>query len=205
MRLASPLEMLGTAFTITSLLGLCTALPATPTSSPIPMPVKYQAFRNYISTLPDTNATHNYALGAAGPTFQQTYADGDCLEVRYYNRDCIRNILYKTRGVLNFLDTLWWSYTDAPWPGDAYTYFQTGYYEDPDDGWDFYYTPYITFGKCGNKGYLDLCSVTWCKDKNGNSGLTDPNFYVPKGANAILDPNDKDSLCPWLKEGGSKC
>jgi hypothetical protein len=205
MRLTSPLEMLGTAFAITSLLSLCTALPAAAaTPTPISMPVKFAAFRNYISNLPDTNATHNYALGADGPTFQQKYADGDCLEVRYYNRDCIRNILYKTRGVLNFLDTLGWATMTDPWP-DQYNYFNTGYYEDPDDGWTFYYTPWITFGKCGNKGYVDLCSVTWCRDKEGKSGLTDPDFFVPKGGNAILDPNDRDSLCPWLKEGGQTC
>jgi hypothetical protein len=168
------------------------------------MPEKFHAFRDYIYYLPDTNVSHNYALPGDTPTFQMKFADGDCLQLQYYNTDCVQDILYKTRGALNFLDSLGWGSMNDPWP-NAYTYFNTGYYEDPDDGWNFYYAPIITFGKCGNQGPQIFCTLAWCKDKEGNSGLYTPGFVVPKGQNPIVDPNNKDNLCPWLKEGGPKC
>jgi hypothetical protein len=203
----SPLKMLSSGVIIGSLLGLSNALPqatataassATPSASAIPWATKIDAFREYILQQPDQNATKGFFNG---PTITKTFVDGDCLQVRFYNWDCFYDINYKMRGVAKALDD---SGLRSSTPiSDQFHFYTYNYYADPDNGWTFYNEAHLTFGACGNRGPMSSCGVGWCVDKDGNSSGYTPGFVVPAGQNPYVDPNNRDNLCPWLKDNGT--
>lgn len=193
---------------IGSLLGMCNAIPQTVTSpalsrtpsvAVIPWEIKIDALHAYILQQPDQNATKGFGNG---PSLQNTFDDGDCLQVRFYNWNCNYDIPYKMRGVAKWLDdtnvrnnnqTIW----------DPYRYYTYGYYTDQDNGWNFYGEARLSFGACGNRGPQSSCGVAWCVDKDGNSSGYSPSIVVPKGQTPYVDPNNRDNLCPWLRGNGT--
>lgn len=207
--LPSSLKVLSAAISIASLLGASTALPqATATTSPsstpsaalIPWSTKIASFRAFIAAQPDTPAIHGFYNG---PDLQQSFSDGTCLQIRFYNWDCFHDIVYKAAGVVKFLD----STGAANLPEDTVMTngtrgYQEDYYVDPDDGWNFYGVTHLTFGGCLNRGPQSSCGMTFCVDKDGNSAGYTPGFVVPAGQCPYIDPNNKDQLCPWL--GGTE-
>jgi hypothetical protein len=205
----SPPKLLRSVTLIGSLLSACNALPQTATSaapSPtpsaptIPWETKFDALREYILQQPDQNATKGYFNG---PSLQKTFADGQCLQVRFYNWDCNYDIPYKMRGVVKYLDDSGFrdpGYNPAIDPARWYMY---GYYVDPDDGWNFYAEAHLTFGACGNRGPMSACGVNWCVDKNGKKPGYPLAFPIPEGQNPYIDPNDRDNLCPWMRDNGT--
>jgi hypothetical protein len=111
------------------------------------------------------------------------------------------DIPYKMQGVVNWLDES--NLRDsAPVISDPYRWYTYGYYEDPDDGWNFYASARLSFGACGNRGPQSACGVVWCVDKDGNSSGYQPPFEIPKGQSPYVDPNNKSNLCPWMKDDG---
>jgi hypothetical protein len=174
-----------------------TAVPSpTPSVAIIPWPTKLDKFREYLLQLPDRNATKGYWNG---PGIQKTFADGQCLQVRFYNWDCNYDITYKMRGVVNWLDDTGIR-NGGPNSPDPYRYYLYGYYVDPDDGWNFYSVSRLAFGFCNNRGPQSSCGITWCEDKDGHSSGNRPPFEIPAGANPWVDPNNRSKLCPWMKE-----
>ena len=204
----SPTKMLSSGFLLGALLSVCNALPqpATPAAQPYtpskadtPWATKYDAFREYILQQPDQNATKGFS---SGPSLQKTFDDGECLQVRFYNWNCFNDIPYKMRGVAKWLDdTNVRNNSQTIW--DPYRYYTYGYYADPDNGWNFYASARLSFGACGNRGPQSACGVVWCVDKDGKSSGYAPGFEVPKGQSPYVDPNNRDNLCPWLRDNGT--
>jgi hypothetical protein len=189
---------------ISSLLGACDGIPqattsATPSPTPpvavIPWETKIDVLREYILQQPDQYAKRGFGNG---PSLQKTFADGECLQVRFYNWDCNYDILYKMRGVVTWLDSINVRNNDPIW--DSFRYYEYGYYADPDNGWKFYAESRLSFGACGNRGPQSSCGVYWCKEKDG--GTTTPP-KVPEGQTPYLDPNDRNNICPWLRNNGT--
>jgi hypothetical protein len=185
-----------------SMLVLCNALLQATTiaaSSSVPSPTiswetKFDLFREYILQQPTRNATKGFWQG---PSLQKTFSDGECLQIRLYDWDCTYDIPYKMKGIVNWLDNNV-PRTDSPiW--DTYRYYTYGYYIDPDNGWDFYGSSRLSFGACSNRGPQSSCGVVWCVDKQGNSSGASSQFPIPKGQSPYVDPNDRNRLCPWLR------
>jgi hypothetical protein len=205
--LPSTLKLLNAAVSIASLMGASTALPQataspspTPSAELIPWSTKIASFRAYIASLPDTTAKQGFFNG---PALQQSFSDGNCLQIRFYNWDCFHDIVYKTAGVLKYLD----STGAANLPEDTTMtngtrYYQEDYYVDPDDEWNFYGVTHLTFGGCGNRGPQSACGVIWCVDKDGNNLGYTPGAVIPEGQCPYIDPNNRNQLCPWL--GGNE-
>jgi hypothetical protein len=200
----SPLKILSGGILISSLAGICNAMPRAATSAALsPTPsmavisweAKIDALREYILQQPDQNATK----GLSGPSLQKTFADGECLQVRFYNWDCFHDIPYKMRGVVKWLDDTNVR-NNSQTIGDPYRYYLYGYYADPDNGWNFYAEARLTFGACGNRGPQSACGVGWCVDKEGKYP---ERAQVPEGQTPYVDPNNRDNLCPWLKGNGT--
>jgi len=106
------------------------------------------------------------------------------------------------RGVAKWLDdTNVRNNSQTIW--DPYRYYTYGYYADPDNGWNFYASARLSFGACGNRGPQSACGVVWCVDKDGKSSGYAPGFEVPKGQSPYVDPNNRDNLCPWLRDNGT--
>lgn len=193
--------MLGSGILIGSLLGVCSAtLQTTTVVAPLPAPSvvitpwesKIDALREHILQQPDQNATKGFSYG---PGIQKTFPDSECLQVRFYNWDCFYDIPYKMRGVAKWLDDT--SVRNIQGISDPYRYYTYGRYVDPDDGWDFYGEARLSFGACGNRGPQSSCGVGWCVDKDGVfPGVS----AVPQGQSPYVDPNNKDNLCPWLRD-----
>lgn len=189
------------------IIAVCNAIPqdtviptetvsATPTPTPISWDTKVDDFRSYVLQQPDRNATRGFWQG---PAIQKTYPDSSCLQIRFYNWDCNYEIPYKMRGVIKWLDgTNIRKEPDAIW--DKYRYYTYGRYVDPDDGWDFYGEARLSFGACGNRGPQSSCGVGWCVNATGVFPGTES---VPTGVSPYVDPNNKDNLCPWLRDNGT--
>jgi hypothetical protein len=114
------------------------------------------------------------------------------------------------RGVAKWFDSLGLRSQSNPiW--DPYRYYVYEHYQDPDDGWDFYGAARLAFGACGNRGPQSSCGVQYCVDENGETvgraGVcvngTEPAGCVPKGETPWMDPNDRNRLCSWLRNGTS--
>jgi len=179
-----------------SLLRVCDALPqattsaAPPSTTTIPWETKIDALREYVLQQPDQDAKK----GRNGPLLQKTFADGECLEIRFLDWDCSFDIPYKMRGVAKWLDDINVRNEDPIW--DPYRYYNYGYYVDPDNGWNFYGEARLSFGACGNRGPQSACGQQWCVDKDGHTvGVP----QVPEGGNPYVDPNDRSNLCLWLR------
>lgn len=168
--------------------------PSTPTTEPIPWATKIDQFRTYLLSQPDTNATKS----RGGPSFQGRFSDGDCLQIRFYNWDCNHDIPYKMRGVVKWLDDEELRGGDGG--GDKYRWYVSGYYVDPDDGWNFYNSARLSFGFCGNRGPQSSCGNNYCVDKNGRSDWGHEGMDVPAGQTPWMDPNDRNRLCVWLRD-----
>jgi hypothetical protein len=203
----SPTKVLFNGAAIGCLLSVCNALPQAttttgPTHSPsvpaIPWSTKVDAFRAYILQQQDRNATKGFGNG---PTIQESFADGDCLQVRFYNWDCFYDIPYKMKGVVKALDDS--GLRDHGPITEPYRFYTYNYYSDPGNGWNFYNEARLAFGACGNRGPQSSCGVGWCVDKDGNSAGYSPGFVVPPGQSPYVDPNNRDNICPWLKENGT--
>ena len=184
------------------LLARCSAFPQgasstdptpSPSTSAIPWSTKVDTLRSYVLAQPDQNATKGFSQG---PSIQKTFDDGQCLQIRFYNWDCLFDIPYKMKGVAKWIDDQGIRNTDPIW--DAYRYYLYGGYTDPDNGWNFYGESRLTFGACGNRGPQSACGVGFCVNQ---TGVFPGN--VPAGASPYVDPNNRDNLCPWLKVGGS--
>jgi hypothetical protein len=198
------LKTLISGILIGSFLDVCNAVPwaatstapsPTPSMTVIPWETKIKAFREYILQQPDQNAALGFGYG---PYFRKTFADGECLQLGLYNWDCNYEIPYKMRGVAKWLDDNISRDNDPIW--DPWRYYVYGYYVDPDNGWNFYAEAHLSFGACGNRGPQSSCGNRWCLEKNGNK-TTVP--QVPKGQTPYGDPNDRNSLCPWLRDNGT--
>jgi hypothetical protein len=171
-------------------------VPPTPSATTISWATKIDELRAYILQQPDRNATKGFS---SGPSLQKTFVDGQCLQVRFYNWNCLYDIPYKMRGVVKWLDET--NVRDsAPVISDPYRWYTYGYYEDPDDGWNFYASARLSFGACGNRGPQSACGVVWCVDKDGNSSGYQPPFEIPKGQTPYVDPNNRSNLCPWMQD-----
>ncbi|OAK94543.1 hypothetical protein IQ06DRAFT_234125 [Phaeosphaeriaceae sp. SRC1lsM3a] len=171
---------------------------STPSADPIPWATKIDEFRAWILEQPDQNATK----ARNGPSFQKTFTDGDCLQLRFLDWDCNHDLPYKMRGVVKWLDDE--NLRDGDGSGDKYRWYLYGYYVDPDDGWMFYNSARLSFGFCGNRGPQSACGVNYCVDKSGNSRWgVDPGMDVPAGQTPWMDPNDRDRLCPWLRDNAT--
>jgi hypothetical protein len=176
------------------------ALPqASTTSVPSPVPTipwleKYDAFRTFL-----LSQSEQPALKAMyGPFLRQTFADGQCLEVRFWNWNCFHDIPYKTVGVVKWFDSLGLrSGSNGVW--DAWRFYQLGYYRDPEDGFGFYDNARLVFGSCGNRGPQSSCGTSFCTDEEGKEVQRD----VPEGQTPYQDPNDRDRLCLWLRGNGT--
>jgi hypothetical protein len=201
------MNMLLNGAAIGCLLSVCNALPqATTTAAPSPSPTvtaipwatKIDAFREYILQQPDQNATRGFVNG---PTIQKSFADGECLQVRFYNWDCFYDIPYKMRGVAKALDDS--GLRDRQPIADVYRFYTYDYYSDPDNGWNFYNESRLSFGACGNRGPQSACGVGWCVDRDGKSSGYTPGFVVPVGQTPYMDPNNRDNVCPWLRDNGT--
>jgi hypothetical protein len=196
----SPLGMLSCEMLIGALAGLCNALPQATTSTTlapipsatvIPWETKVDGLHEYVLQQPDQNATQGFWNG---PSLTKTFADGECLQIRFYNWDCFHDITYKMRGVTKFLDdTNVRSNNQTIW--DRYRYYTYGYYADPDNGWNFYAVAHLSFGACGNRGPQSACGVIWCVDKEGKTVSE-----VPQGQTPYVDPNNRSRICPWLSD-----
>ncbi|KAL5113141.1 hypothetical protein ACEQ8H_008993 [Pleosporales sp. CAS-2024a] len=179
---------------------ICLAMPqvatttsSTPSVSPaIPWPEKIQAFRSFLVAQPDQNATKGFCTG---PTLSKTFDDGECLQMRLCNWDCSYEEPYKMRGVVQWLDDTIPRDSDPIW--DPWRYYEYGYYKDPDDGWSYYDTARLSFGACGNRGPQSACGVVYCVGKDGKP--VNDAASVPQGQTPWLDPNDRNRLCPWLR------
>jgi hypothetical protein len=156
---------------------------------------KLNLFREYILQQPNPNGTKGFWQG---PSLEKTFPDGECLQVRLYDWDCLHDISYKMRGIVNWLDNNVPRANNPIW--DAYRYYAYGYYTDPDNGWDFYGSSRLSFGACGNRGPQSSCGMVWCVDKEGNSSGAVPQFSIPKGQSPYVDPNNRDRLCSWLRD-----
>lgn len=188
-----------------SLLAQCNAIPQavsstalSPSSSSVAIlwKTKVDALRDYILQQPDQNATKGFWNG---PALQQTFSDGECLQVRFYNWDCNHDVPYKMRGVATWLmDTI--GRENIRGISDAYRFYTYGRYVDPDDGWNFYGVSRLSFGACGNRGPQSSCGTVMCLKEDGAIPGVDG---VPKGQNPWMDPSNRDRLCPWLKGNGT--
>jgi hypothetical protein len=105
----------------------------------------------------------------------------------------------KSKGIANWLDNNVPRAYSPIW--DSYRYYAYGYYTDPDDGWDYYGSSRLSFDACGNRGPQSSCGVVWCVNTEGNSSGTVPQFPIPKGESPYVDPNDRNRICPWLRDG----
>jgi len=165
----------------------------TPSPTPIPWSTKLAQLRTYILSQPTLNATAGYY---SGPSLQLTYPDNTCLQIRFYNWNCAHDIPYKPSGVAAWLDSTGMAKQPDDYVfDDAYRFYVYGYYRDPDDGFGFYDAARLTFGGCGNRGPQSACGMTWCVD--GEGGRPE----VPEGEDPWVDPNERDGLCPWLRNG----
>ncbi|KAF2032081.1 hypothetical protein EK21DRAFT_61695 [Setomelanomma holmii] len=173
-------------------------LTPTPSPSSIPWSTKIDTLRAYILTHPEQNATKGFWNG---PSLQLTFPDTSCLQVRFYNWDCFFDIPYKMRGVVAYLDSI--NARDMAPITDTYRFYTYGYYVDPDNGWRYYDEARLSFGACGNRGPQSSCGVGWCVDQNGNGPGWNATFVVPEGESPYVDPNSRDNICPWLKNGTS--
>ncbi|KAH8724183.1 hypothetical protein GQ44DRAFT_750495 [Phaeosphaeriaceae sp. PMI808] len=199
----SPHLILSIATFLGSQLGVCSDIPGStisttlsPSPSPtvIPWETKIDAFREYILQQPDQNATKGFW---SGPGIQKTFADGQCLQVRFYNWDCNYDILYKMRGVVKWLDDIDVRNNSGA-ISDPYRSYTYGHYVDPDSGWTFYGESRLSFGACGNRGPQSSCGVGWCVDKDGKQVSK-----IPEGQTPYVDPNNRDNVCPWLRGDGA--
>ncbi|KAF2833179.1 hypothetical protein CC86DRAFT_414922 [Ophiobolus disseminans] len=197
----SPLTLLSSLLLTPTLI---TAFPqATPSPTPnatlIPWSQKFSTFRTYLLSHPDVNGTHGWSNG---PALQQTFADGTCFQLRIYNWNCVYDIPYKMRGIVHWLDGTRSSKFSDDTVVDAWRFYEDGYYTDPDSGWGFYSVAKLTFGACGNRGPQSACGMTYCVDREGRNAGTGA-VPIPAGESPYMDPNNRDSLCPWLKGNGT--
>lgn len=131
-------------------------------ASAIPWSTKIDALRTHVLEQPDQNATKGFGYG---PSIQKTFDDGQCLQIRFYNWDCLFDIPYKMKGVAKWIDDAGIRDTDSIW--DAYRYYLYGGYADPGNGWNFYGESRLTFGACGNRGPQSACGVGFCVNRTG--------------------------------------
>lgn len=175
-----------------------TALPQatpTPTPTPIPWATKVAALRAHVLAQP---TSLDNAGWSKGPAYQVPFPDGDCHQIRLYNWDCSDSIPYKMSAIAAWIDSSdfaslnYTRFEDLRW-------YSLGYYRDPDDGWAFYDVARMTFGACGNRGPQSACGHVYCTDVNGGQYPGS----VPAGATPWVNPNNRDRVCPWLREGKS--
>lgn len=123
--------MFATTFLVSCMLALSSALlqatiisasppAAAATAEPIPWATKIDAFRAFLLSQPDTNATKS----RSGPFFQQKFADGDCMQIAFLNWDCNHDIPYRMRGVARWLDEQGFRGGDGG--GDKYRWYVYG-------------------------------------------------------------------------------
>ncbi|KAH7406345.1 hypothetical protein DE146DRAFT_630993 [Phaeosphaeria sp. MPI-PUGE-AT-0046c] len=200
--------MLAKTILVGCMLALASALPqatpvsilppaATLTTDPIPWATKVDELRAWMLDQPDQNATKS----RGGPRFQKTFADGDCLQIVFLDWDCNHDLPYKMRGVAKWLDDEHLRGGDGG--GDKYRWYLYGYYVDPDDGWTFYNSARLSFGFCGNRGPQSSCGVNYCVDKNGRTDWGHEGMNVPAGQTPWMDPNERNRLCPWLRDNST--
>ncbi|CAI6342174.1 unnamed protein product [Periconia digitata] len=185
-------------FVVPFLIQASPALPqATPVLTSIPADnwaSKVSALRTYILSQPPSLTNAGFSKG---PTYQLTFSDGDCHQIRLYNWDCSKSIPYSMRGIANWIDDSdFASYNLTRF--EDWRFFVYGWYRDPDDGFAFYDVARMTWGPCGNRGPQSACGHVYCTDKNGVA-VGGPGT-VPEGENPWLDPNERDRTCEWLKE-----
>lgn len=186
------------------LLHQSTALPQTKVlpapSSDLTWPAKFSTFRAHILTLRSPQP----ALHArAGPSLQLNFASPSpfpssptCLEVRLLNWDCTYDVPISMAAVAAWLDSTGFATENPIW--DDYRFYYAGDYVDPVDGWGFRGEVKLVFGACGNRGVQSACGVRYCTDREGNEVQGED---VPVGKEMGLDPNDRNGVCEWLRDG----
>lgn len=169
----------------------------TPTPTPIPWPDKIDALRAYILTQRDHPPTAGFW---SGPIYTLRFPDGDCHQIRLYNWCCTWDIPYKMSELAAWMDRSglrnhnWTGWADPKITGMG----RYDYYRNPEDGWGFYDVARMMYSSCGARGPQSACGHVLCVDRNG----TVPKV-IPEGQSLYVDPNNRNQVCPWLREEGT--
>jgi hypothetical protein len=178
------------------LLSACSsALPQAPAPTPsaVPWAEKVDALRAYILSQPTSLKNAGFW---SGPEYKVRFPDNDCHQIRLYNWECTYDVPYKMAGIAAWIDSQGFrNYNRTAF--ETTNYYNYGYYRDPDDGWGFYDVARLTYGPCGNRGPQSACGHDYCTYKNGTRWF-DGTF--PEGMSPYQDPNDKNQVCPWLRD-----
>ena len=170
------------------------ALPQTtaPIQPAMPWPEKVDTVRAYMLSQP----TSSKNAGFGRPIYTIPFADNDCHQIRLYNWECTIDILYQMPAIAAWMDSQGFrNKTGFDDPG----FHGYGYYRNPEDGWGFYDIATMMYGPCGNRGPRSACGHLMCTEKNGT--LLGYPWNIPEGMSPYVDPNNRDRVCPWLREG----